>query len=596
MNRRSLLEVVAGGAILAAVPLRSTAAKAAHLRRVRPFDPTWPSAESWRGLNEAVGGHLTQPTSLFGACPGAPDGPACLEARTHDRNPFWLGDQVSGTQVSGWLDAWTPAPSAYAVAARSAADVSAAVRFADEHRLRLAVKGAGHSYQGTSNAADSLLVWTRAMNQVAVRDDFIPAGCIDRLAPVHAVTAEAGATWIDLYHAVTTEAGRYVQGGGCADVGVAGLVQSGGFGSFSKGFGTAAAGLLEAEVVTADGAVLTANRCSHPDLFWALRGGGGGSFGVVTRLTLATHPLPQHFGVAWGTVKAGSDGAFHRLVEHFLGFYADNLLNPHWGEQAHVGGDNTLSFSLVSQGLDTAQSMAAWAPFYAWVKASPGDFTAKGLGAFAFPAKSFWEVQGNPAMSRDSRPDAPAWHGWWKGDQDQVGAFLHGYDSLWLPAALLGSGQRARLADALVAASRHTSVELHLNKGLAGASPEALAAVTQTATNPAVMAAFALAIVGGGEGPAYPGMTRPAMDMVAAHKDKRAIAAAAAELRKAAPAAGSYVAESDYFNADWRRAFWGANYPRLRQIKAKYDPDGLFIVHHGVGSEDWSADGFERLA
>lgn len=67
------------------------------------------------------------------------------------------------------------------------------------------------------------------------------------------------------------------------------------------------------------------------------------------------------------------------------------------------------------------------------------------------------------------------------------------------------------------------------------------------------------------------------------------------ELRKRVPNHGSYVSESNYFEADWRRAFWGANYPRLRQIKDRYDADGLFFVHHGVGSEYWTADGLTRL-
>ena len=87
-------------------------------------------------------------------------------------------------------------------------------------------------------------------------------------------------------------------------VGVAGLVQSGGFGSFSKRFGLAAAGLLEAEVVTADGKVLIANACTNPELFWGLKGGGGSSLGIVTRLTLKTHELPQWFGGAFAAVKA----------------------------------------------------------------------------------------------------------------------------------------------------------------------------------------------------------------------------------------------------------------------------------------------------
>jgi hypothetical protein len=67
------------------------------------------------------------------------------------------------------------------------------------------------------------------------------------------------------------------------------------------------------------------------------------------------------------------------------------------------------------------------------------------------------------------------------------------------------------------------------------------------------------------------------------------------ELRKVAPVAGSYVSESNFFEPAWQQSFWGSNYARLQSVKAKYDPDGLFFVHHGVGSEDWSDDGFTRL-
>ena len=66
-------------------------------------------------------------------------------------------------------------------------------------------------------------------------------------------------------------------------------------------------------------------------------------------------------------------------------------------------------------------------------------------------------------------------------------------------------------------------------------------------------------------------------------------------LLKAAPHAGAYVSESDYFQTRWQDAYWGGNYPRLARIKAAVDPDGLYFVHHGVGSEDWSADGFTRV-
>jgi FAD/FMN-containing dehydrogenase len=56
------------------------------------------------------------------------------------------------------------------------------------------------------------------------------------------------------------------------------------------------------------------------------------------------------------------------------------------------------------------------------------------------------------------------------------------------------------------------------------------------------------------------------------------------------------VSESNFFNASWQQAYWGDHYPRLRGVKKKYDPEGLFFVHHGVGCEEWSADGFTRIA
>ena len=77
--------------------------------------------------------------------------------------------------------------------------------------------------------------------------------------------------------------------------------------------------------------------------------------------------------------------------------------------------------------------------------------------------------------------------------------------------------------------------------------------------------------------------------------DAAAIARAAAALRDVAPRAGSYVSESNYFNDSWQEAFFGAHYARLRAVKAKYDPGGLFFVHHGVGSDEWDADGFNPI-
>lgn len=162
-----------------------------------------------------------------------------------------------------------------------------------------------------------------------------------------------------------------------------------------------------------------------------------------------------------------------------------------------------------------------------------------------------------------------------------------------MPASLLKPQNQARLADAWFAASRHWGISFHFNKGLAGAPPEALAAARDTATNPEVTEAFALAITGAAGGPAFPGF--PAPDLVAGAAQRSRVEASFAALLAAAPGAGAYVNECDYFQPDWQRAFWGSNYPRLARIKRRYDPAGLFFVHHGVGSEGWSEDGFTKL-
>ena len=151
-----------------------------------------------------------------------------------------------------------------------------------------------------------------------------------------------------------------MQGGGCMTVGVAGIILGGGFGSFSKAYGTAAANLIEAEVVTANGEVIIANACSNPDLFWALKGGGGG-FGVVTRVTVRTHPLPEFFGAVFAAVKATSDDAYRRLIAKIVEFYREALFNPHWGEQILIG-RGFVGIQTAMQGLDQQQAEAAGFP------------------------------------------------------------------------------------------------------------------------------------------------------------------------------------------------------------------------------------------
>lgn len=502
------------------------------------------------------------------------------------KNPYFLADEPGLAQSLGWVDAWTFQPSDFAVAAQSAADVAAAIDFARHNRVRLVVKGGGHSYFGNSNAPRSLLVWTRRMDAVDLHQAFVPKGAPAGHHPIPAVTVGAGALWGRVYDKVA-KSGRYVQGGGCLTVGVAGFTLGGGFGSLSKAFGTGAANLLEAEVVTADGRIRTANAWSEPELFFALRGGGGGSFGIVTRLTMRTHELPESIGAVLFEVTAASDQAWQALIARTVAFYRESLFNSFWGEQLRFSRGRTLSVTMLNHGFSEDRMRAAWRPLLDWLKAIPADYRFASDPQFlALPANRFWD----PELLRtlpgvvltDDRPGAPRSNIYWASNAGEAAQVLHAYQSAWLPARLLEPDRRPALVEAIAAASRQWTITLHTNKGLAGGAPDAIARTAETATNPDVLGAFALLICAADGPPAWPGIPGFEPDVARARRDAAAVSRAMAAIHRLVPAVSTYMSEADFFDADWKQSYWGRNYSRLAAAKRRYDPAGLFRVHHGV--------------
>src|SRR5438093_991695 len=190
--RRHLLRMVPAVLAVLGMGKSGLAAVASQRSRVRPGDALWPTPAQWQQLAAQVGDALIPVRSPLSACTASRDEAACAALFKSLKNPYFLGDEVGLTQTLGWVDAWTSRPSVYAVAARHANDVVAAVNFAREHNLRLVVKGGGHSYQGTSNAPDSLLVWTRRMHDITPHDAFVATGCEAQAAPTRAVTVGAG--------------------------------------------------------------------------------------------------------------------------------------------------------------------------------------------------------------------------------------------------------------------------------------------------------------------------------------------------------------------------------------------------------------------
>jgi FAD/FMN-containing dehydrogenase len=598
--------IATAGILVASLAAGCTASRpaarteAAAMCRCTPGKPCWPTQADWQRFGASLHGKLEQPLSPLAPCRSDAAGEACAAAIRNSKNPFYLQDQAGGTQSTGWLGAWSAASSAYAVAAEDSGDIMAAVDFARRYGLRLVIKGTGHDYLGRSNAPDSLLVWTHKMRRVSTHEAFLPSGCPATRAGSPAVSVEAGTRWLEAYQEVAVKHGRYVQGGGCTSVGAAGgFMQGGGFGSWSKKFGIAAASMLEAEVITANGRLLVANACQNQDLFWALRGGGGGTYGIVTRVTLKTHPLPSYFGGIDGSIVAKSDAAFKELLERFLLFYRDRLNSEHWGEQVRVRHNNSLEISMVSEGMRTSEVKEVWQPLRDFVDRSPDAFTMK-VNAYEVPGNRLWDTaflkeHVPEAIRRDERADQPGDRFWWVGDGEQVSAYWYAFQSRWVPLELFEGAKAKAFAATLFEASRHWSVAFHFNKAQAGASDEAVQRSRETSMNPAVFRAAALIIVAA-SGTGFPGVTGHEPDKAEGEAAKAGVAAAMKVIREATPGAGSYVNETDYFEPDWQQSLWGENYQRLLEVKRKYDPEGLFYCHHCVGSEGWSSDGMCRLA
>ena len=169
------------------------------------------------------------------------------------------------------------------------ADVVTAVKWGVAHGVPLRARSGGHSYAGFSTLSGGMVLDLRNMRSISVN------------VGKRTATIGAGSQLIDVYAALAAH-GLTIPAGSCPSVGIAGHALGGGMGLAGRQFGLTADNLLSAKIVTADGRLRTASAQSNPDLYWALRGGGGGNFGVVTSFTFRVHPVPRTvagFTVTW---------------------------------------------------------------------------------------------------------------------------------------------------------------------------------------------------------------------------------------------------------------------------------------------------------
>lgn len=553
-----------------------------------PGQACWPAAADWAALNTTVSGALISVAPplapCFGSFPGVPyDQATCSSNVGNFTNSYWRASQPGANQEPNWeegadgsncYDAAKPCTLGnippYAVAVARDGDVSAALDFARKHNLQVVVKATGHEYQGRSAGANALLVWVKSLAGVTVDPHF--AACPGD-APRPALTARPGSSWGEAYRAADA-AGVVVVGGSEISVSACGGYTLGGGHSWTgPTYGMAVDNVLRFKAVLANGSAVTASACENADLFWALRGGGGGSFAVVTECSYAAHPVPaQGAAGAFITVELlQGNTSYAVLMDGFLasipmlsdavangagvvagGYFIPDLSAPE-GTHEHM------SFLLSFNGT-VDQANKALAPLSAWVATVPQYLTVIGAQVLPFPSlMAFHE-----SFDNSSEPT---------GDAVTLTSRLVPMD------LLLDNTTRLNIALGLTAFTYTVggmTGMLVTGGAVAQADPDSSA----TSINPAWRSAGAHIAFGAGWAlntslAEVAGIFQGVSELTDAY-----LRATCDTPGGRGPAA--YWSESDYLESDWQTAFWGKNYPRLQEIKAAVDPGNAFTCHHCV--------------
>lgn len=264
-----------------------------------PGTATWPSDPEWAKLNTTLSGRLLKPAPPGAVCHPTQatfDPLTCPSVQAGWLTSAWHTDQPTSTVENNWSnDTCLPDPtvpcsgegySIYVVNATSAQDVKIGVEFAREKNVRLVVRGTGHDYLGRyrkrtccdieladqirSTAPNSLLIWTHHIRGVDFHDGFKPKGC-SKTIDTKAVTVAAGMQMLELDEQAHLR-NLTIVGGGAGTVGIGGYITGGGHSAISSTYGLATDQVLEMEIMTPGGDILTINECQNRDLFWAMRG------------------------------------------------------------------------------------------------------------------------------------------------------------------------------------------------------------------------------------------------------------------------------------------------------------------------------------
>ncbi|CAJ2503651.1 Uu.00g110450.m01.CDS01 [Anthostomella pinea] len=527
--------------------------------KVFPGDGAWPSSSEWSALDDLTGGALLKPRPQAHICydnsVGGVNGTPCQTMTANWTDPYFhLDDPIE--MLSPLYEGMTCQPPGVF----DSGNYPARREFARNTGIRLVVKNTGHDFSGKSSGAGSLSVWTHNMKELAHLPSYS-----DSSYSGPAIKAGAGIQGFELY-AAANELGLIIMGGECPTVGVmGGWIQGGGHSPVTPLFGMGADQVLGFEVVTTDGRFVTANKDENPDLFWALRGGGGMTYGVVTSVVVKAYPdVPCSAATfAFSTGPNVTADAFKAGMKSYWKWFpegANSQIYSYWNV-FNVAGDISFTMSpFFAPNKSIAEAQAALQPFL-------DDMDALGIpispnwtqfDGFYDAYKASFPVEAVINVGVVTASRLFPWQNW-----ANPTIFNQTFEAIW---------QNVEDGQALFAYNMHPSW-----------GPNG---VQDNAVHPGWREAIGYMITG-----IVQDLTQPADELVAQRLNFTN--GAMQRWRDITPGSGAYLNEADRLEPNFQWSFWGSFYPRLLALKQRYDPFNLFWAATAVGSEFFEVRSFD---
>lgn len=549
-----------------------------------PGQTCWPSSSDWNRFNQSIHGNLRVAIPWAAPCYHSNSSDVCRTVTKSYGDEIARTAQYGSTELLDWeicgqshcfLNSLQPSEpvsgecslgrlSTYYVEAHTAQDISKTLDFVRQHGIQLSIKNTGHDYFGRSTAANSLALWTYNMKDTKYHKNFQPQGCKTRYENIGEIGAgiQAEEAW-NFFEPL----GMLVTVGAVGSVGIAGgYGQGGGHGPLGPKHGLMVDQAVEFEVVTADGKMRTINECTDPDLFWAMRGGGGGSYAVLTSYKFQLHPavpinvysFQAKFPIPKGTLNI-TQSEVHRDILTALALNQTLFAEKGVAGYNFVLADHVVSLQVLPS-TDVEAIKTITAQWYDFLSSYP-DLEIGENKYYSFKTFSEWHnFTETPAVSRNG----------------PVGLGLMMASRL-VPRELFSSTKDVgQLVDAVLSAMQLS----YTNRGGGAAQLYATGPFNQpdnskTGVNPAWRKALWHVVIGA----AWTSTTPPNVRT----QIQNSISASVQPLKALTPGGGCYMNEGDWMEENWQQTFFGDNYDRLLDVKKRYDPTGLFSCWKCVG-------------